>query len=563
MRARRHSARFFVALSSVIALLTASVGVSGCGAVQPTSITLNVRTDLTCDVLKAVSITVSSPEFLDEHAAQTVTTACTTLDRGLSSVGTLVIVPGSANDAEVGARVMAGVTRVADRCTVESGFRGCIVARRLLRFIPEQEIEITIDLRAECQDHACDRTSTCVGGACVSALVDPNGCVEASCTDETLTEPPPPVVLPDGGIGPGPGLVADAGADVGPDTSTLPPACAADEKTCGGVCTKIASPETGCTPSGCIPCAGSDSTVFTCDPTQGCLRSACKAGFKLCGSACVPSDAAHGCGLTACAPCDSTNGSASCGAGVCALECSAGYKLCGGRCVKIDDPTYGCSATACTNDTCPNPGAGTLVCSGTSCITGPCPAGTKACAQKCVPVDANNGCEDPARCTACGAGERCSGAPTTCQCQPESVAVTCASKACGSATNNCGQVVQCTDTCPAVGLGYVCGGAFGPSMCSCTPDNAAACAGKACGSATNNCGQIVQCTDTCPSIGFRYACSGNSCVCIPLAKTSACAGQNCGSAPDECGGYYTCGTCTGGRQCRCEFVCMFANQQCF
>lgn len=540
----------------VVVFAGAALGfAAACRSTLPTSITLDIRTDLSCDDLKTVSVAVSTPGEVDQRPPQTVTTSCSPLDQELSTVGTLVIVPSGPKDGEVGVRVLGGVTRIADRCTADSGYKGCVVARRLLRFVPEKEIEVTVDLRLECRDVSCDATSTCVpGGSCAPATIDTSRCIDAPCGIESVggSVPLPPT---DGGTGP---VVLPDGGTITPPPPP-PPTCAADEKSCGGRCVKFDDPLYGCTGVGCAPCAGADTTVFGCAAGH-CVRNACKPGFKECGQICAPTDVAHGCGAAACTPCVATNGTASCDSGgKCALSCAGGYKLCGGLCVRVDDPTYGCSATGCSAAACPDPGGGTLVCTGTSCEIGSCPSGTKACNRACVPTDANNGCETAGSCAACAPGYVCGGSPSQCQCVPELLRNTCGSLCGGPATNNCGQPVTCPDTCVPLGTGYACNTTT--NSCDCTP-NPNVCNGVECGSVLNNCGQSITCTDTCKSKGFQYACSGNTCVCNPIPKSTACYGQKCGSASDGCGVNYNCGNCLGGQVCKCGGMCMSSGSMC-
>lgn len=561
--------RPFPAIASLAALGLAVSSIGACGTTQPTSITVRVRTDLSCEDLRTVAIAVADPADIDARPPQTVTTACQVLDKELSTVGTLVVVPSGATDATVGVRVTGGVTRLADRCTADTGFKGCIVARRLVRFVPEREIEVVVDLRIDCADHACDATSTCVRGACASAIVDGAVCADSAdgCGEGSLGGPG----APDGstvGPGPGPGPSSDGGP--GPnDGGGGPKTCGVDEKSCGGQCVKISDATFGCTAGACAPCPGADSSTFTC-AGQVCKLGACKPGFKMCGGVCVATDVAHGCGGAACSPCDTTNGTASCTAGgACSIACANGYKSCGGKCVNVDDPTYGCSATSCDASSCPAVSAGsTLVCAAGACVIGACGAGTKACGQVCVPTDANNGCEERGRCTPCASGEQCLGSPTACTCVPEAKSLTCAPIACGSTFNNCNQNVDCPDTCPSLGTGYVCGaGGVGANNCGCVPDNVTACAGKQCGTAVNNCGQTIPCDDTCHLLGQNYACGANgagpnACGCTPTAKSIACAGQTCGSAPTDCGGNYNCGNCFAPKfYCACG-TCILAGESC-
>lgn len=184
----------------------------------------------------------------------------------------------------------------------------------------------------------------------------------------------------------------------------------------------------------------------------------CSASQKDCAGACVEiDDPAYGCTAASCNQSECPTGAASyaCDQGACVIAtCPAQTKLCDGRCVAVADPTYGCSADACDGSVCPNPGAnGALVCSGSSCLIGTCVGQTKKCGNACVPLDANNGCATPGSCTRCEANETCAGSPSACACVPDN-AKACQGIACGSATNNCGDEVDCPDTCTAP---YTCG----------------------------------------------------------------------------------------------------------
>lgn len=64
----------------------------------------------------------------------------------------------------------------------------------------------------------------------------------------------------------------------------------------------------------------------------------------------------------------------------------------------------------------------------------------------------------------------------------------------------------CTDA--ACAAPQTCGGGGVAGTCGCTPDNAAACAGRACGAATNNCGQTVACGEVCNA---DQVCANDGC----------------------------------------------------
>ncbi len=523
MGARSICARAVSAAIAVSTIAVAALGHAGCASPKATAIMLVVTSEVPCTALDGLAIAASAPDSVDTHAPSVTAEACKGAGEG-SSLGSLLILPSGAEDAEIALRVMAGVNRPAAECNAANRFVGCVIARRVLRFVPHEILTVTVPLRRPCTSVACDTASTCVEGQCRNAR-----CTE-SCDEASLGPAPP-----------GPSLVVDAGPPVLPDGAIA--ACAADEKRCEGRCVAKTDARYGCGDSTCVACTGAGVANTVCNGTA-CGFDGCAAGYKLCAGNCVPADPLHGCRAATCAPCESANGVASCaGDGSCALACGLGTKLCGGRCVRIDDPTYGCG-DGCTRAGCQDPGAGTLVCSGPSCVIGTCPAATKKCGSACVPLDATNGCADGARCTACATGDACLGTPAVCTCVAEPLATTCATHACGPAINNCGTAITCPNTC---GSPNVCGGGgAGPSGCGCTPDNATACAGKACGSSVNNCGTAITCPNTCVApFGCGIAGAGpNACGCTP-DDAAACVGKECGPAVNNCGTAITCpNTCS-------------------
>lgn len=289
------------------------------------------------------------------------------------------------------------------------------------------------------------------------------------------------------------GGMSDASVDVavGPDG---PVPCTAAQKRCNGVCVVINDPTFGCDPVTC--------TTTACPPPAG--------GTLICqGTACVLG------------------------------ACDSGMKKCASKCVNVTDPTYGCGPTSCDATTCPPPAGGTLICQGSACVVGTCGLGAKKCGEKCVPMDANNGCGDPAKCTPCAANESCvGGAVTACQCVPNNPAA-CLGKACGPATNNCGQAITCTNSCVAP---QTCnGGAAGVNGCGCTPIPTVTACGNSCGIVPNGCGGNYSC-----SCASGLACVAPTSTCCPvLSKAQACVNKACGSVPNGCGGNIACdNTCT-------------------
>ncbi len=539
----------------VAAAVSAVVGCSD----KPTSISVITTTDLPCAALKGVTIRATSPGSNDGPST---TTAQCTDDPAGARIGTLVLVPSGDKDAKVSVRVVAGVDKPVADCESAPGQAGCIVAKRALRFVAGREIDLPIVLRAQCKGTPCDPSSTCVAGVCRSATVtDPTMCSGDACAEGSLEargsgngngggggDSGAPT-LPDGGS-----VAPDSGIIVLPDGGIT---CGASEKICSGACVSQADPAHGCSSAGCDACPGSDVGDYACAAGK-CVRLQCKAGFKVCGDTCVPTDVAHGCSAAACTACDATNGTASCDKGACVIACSNGYKLCGGKCVSVDDPTYGCGPTACSSAGCPDPGGGTVICSNGACVIGTCPTGTKQCGQKCVPTDTLNGCQDAARCTACGPFDQCLGAPTVCTCVPETDATACKNKGveCGSTTNRCGGTVNCGGCAAPLS----CGGGGAPGKCGCTDEAATTTCtkyGARCGSFLNNCNRYVNCETaaygTCAAQTGKSGayCAGNACACTPADPNAVCPSYGCANPDDGCGGYvdcynYYCCGCGGG-----------------
>jgi hypothetical protein len=134
-----------------------------------TEISLDVRTNIACTssaAWKGVAISVGQPGVdVESRAPVLTTTACS----ASGEVGSLVIVPTGANDAEVGIRVVAGITRNPEDCAA-NGYDGCIVSRRTLTYLPHQTQNVVVDLTSDCIGSACDVNHTCVNGSCTDTV---------------------------------------------------------------------------------------------------------------------------------------------------------------------------------------------------------------------------------------------------------------------------------------------------------------------------------------------------------------------------------------------------------
>jgi alpha-tubulin suppressor-like RCC1 family protein len=150
----------------------------------PTQITLVITTDLKCSALKGTSITVGPRGSVEGNNVNEYFTEC---NDATGRLGTTVLVPNDKKNAEVAIRIVTGVTTPVAQCKAPL-YEGCIVARRIARFIPHTELTIRIPMEAACQDEACAPDSTCVQlGQCRSATIsNPTTCEGSGCGKESL-----------------------------------------------------------------------------------------------------------------------------------------------------------------------------------------------------------------------------------------------------------------------------------------------------------------------------------------------------------------------------------------
>ncbi len=147
------------------------------GCQDPTQVRLHVRTDVPYEPGRMLSFVATTPERFATSPAEVV------VDKpwgARGDVGTLVVVPEGEKNGRVAIRVVMGVAKDPTECTAEQP-DGCIVTRRLLRFVENRSVELPIGLHARCEGVSCDESSTCNAlGECVSAEIDPNRCEDPS-----------------------------------------------------------------------------------------------------------------------------------------------------------------------------------------------------------------------------------------------------------------------------------------------------------------------------------------------------------------------------------------------
>ncbi|MBM4362446.1 MAG: hypothetical protein FJ104_07175, partial [Deltaproteobacteria bacterium] len=310
---------------------------------EPTQVTVSLTTDLACTELAGASITPGKLGGFDEAPIATSTRACKEASP-LRQIGTIVLFPSGESDSSFALQVVAGVDVPVESCTPPD-YRGCIVARRAMRYAPHTPLELPIVLREICKDVVCDPASTCVQGGCVTATVpDPEDCPGGRCTEEQLGDPVKPTPreggAPDGEPDSGPPADSGAGGTSPvPAPDAAPPTDGGSGGTGGGPPTQDAGPDgsipDGSIPEASIPDAGAEAVArdATSDVAAGRIPDASS-----------PTDAgAEAAAPLACAsPAADCNGLASDG---CETDLSSDPLHCG-VCTRI------CPGTACTAGAC-------------------------------------------------------------------------------------------------------------------------------------------------------------------------------------------------------------------
>jgi alpha-tubulin suppressor-like RCC1 family protein len=123
-------------------------------------------------VSDAVTIRVTTRTHVDDDGpVSAATSACKD-----GRIGDIVLVP-SGQGPEIAVRVVADIDDPSP-CTKADGYKGCIVARRIIKFVPHTPLTLPIALDASCVGVPCDENTTCVNGACVNAeVMNPALCV--------------------------------------------------------------------------------------------------------------------------------------------------------------------------------------------------------------------------------------------------------------------------------------------------------------------------------------------------------------------------------------------------
>jgi hypothetical protein len=172
---------------------------------EPTAVFVEVTTNVGYRAGATTSFTVGEPGATELGVPTTVTAAPWGSD---GFVGTLTVVPGSADDAMLSVKVVMGIDRDPRDCSIGNP-EGCIIARRLIKYRPHERLVLPLPMFARCAGIACNPDTTCdARGQCVATAVDPSTCEGGGCRL--------PGETPDGGIAASDGSAPEAGTDAAP-----------------------------------------------------------------------------------------------------------------------------------------------------------------------------------------------------------------------------------------------------------------------------------------------------------------------------------------------------------
>jgi hypothetical protein len=205
-----------VVSSGVVLLACTALLLPHCAS--PTALTIAVYSDISCDKRPIAGLAVgSSMDEVRGKAFSSTSLGCAPDGK----MGSVVVYPSAgAKNGRVAVQV---VTRVDGEdpatCSPANAYKGCIVAKRELRLVPNQDLQMRIDLRKSCEGIPCDEASTCVRGACVTAIVGCNGV----CTEAEIPGAPAlvPRAIPDDAAAAADASVDSAATDGAPRDSAV------------------------------------------------------------------------------------------------------------------------------------------------------------------------------------------------------------------------------------------------------------------------------------------------------------------------------------------------------
>jgi hypothetical protein len=158
-----------------LAALAGFASLSHCAT--PTAIVVDVYSDLDCtNGAQVVLIGAQSMDALASSAPTATATRCDAQTDGTYYRGQVVLVPSTSD--ETVAFAIATRTNGADPSSCLTSGGDCIVAKREISFISQNELRARIDLKSACLGVSCPSDETCDQGQCVPAGV---ACNDGSC----------------------------------------------------------------------------------------------------------------------------------------------------------------------------------------------------------------------------------------------------------------------------------------------------------------------------------------------------------------------------------------------
>lgn len=315
--------------SAIVAVLSCGVATLAVSCREATAVVIEARTN--APRLRGTSFTVGGSAYETESAPPSTDTDALDAD---GTIGTLVVVPGSSDDAKLAIKLVAGVDRPPSQCKPPDYF-GCIVARRILQYRAHERLRLPVLLDLDCKNVPCDAVSTCARGACVDATV--------GCSGDRCNDPGEPGNVGEGGISfvdatsdsstdargdaPADAPATDATVDGGKDASSggTPGKIDCLQSTCnlsaGERCCFDANQQTGF-------CVG---VMVACivDPMTGRSQVSCD-GDEDCngGMRCCVSMTGLACMATCPYPTVSCHSTGTCATGACTGTFGSYYKVC-------------------------------------------------------------------------------------------------------------------------------------------------------------------------------------------------------------------------------------------
>lgn len=161
------------ALACVVALV---------GCREATAIELRISTDLKCEDVRVVTTSIGSGS-LENYEARPPSAVTTRCDETTGHIGSLVLLPSDDDRAEVAVRIVTARNSKAPEECVARATAECIIAERVVRFVPHRTLTLPVRMQNVCAGVVCGPRATCsASGRCVSSILQvPTHCPLDGC----------------------------------------------------------------------------------------------------------------------------------------------------------------------------------------------------------------------------------------------------------------------------------------------------------------------------------------------------------------------------------------------